>query len=262
MSKTEKACAQCGKTFNCPNSHAARRTCCSIACYHAYRKGKTFVERVIACERCGTEFLTHAGAARFCSEKCRDQQVEMTCEHCGKLYRAKESSANRRKFCSKACFGASKTARAYVDKTCPICKTVFHVRAARNRKYCSVQCAATGNAAAKPTGDERGKGHITSQGYRALSVKGKFTLEHKIIMERILGRQLFTYESVHHKNGDRADNRPENLELWVTPPRYGQRQADMIPWAIEFLESCGYIVTKQEASSSFDAGAPIVVDAN
>ena len=45
------------------------------------------------------------------------------------------------------------------------------------------------------------------------SGKGQYVFEHILVMERILGRYLLPTESVHHRNGVRDDNRPENLEL-------------------------------------------------
>jgi len=52
-------------------------------------------------------------------------------------------------------------------------------------------------------------------------------------MSLILGRELSARENVHHKNGVRTDNRPENLELWVKPQPIGQRPEDLVAWVVD-----------------------------
>lgn len=87
---------------------------------------------------------------------------------------------------------------------------------------------------------KRGKGYLDSKGYIRVAVKrdGRWQcayMQHRLVMEQKIGRKLRTNESVHHINGVKSDNRPENLELWVKTQPSGQRPQDLVAWAREIL---------------------------
>lgn len=176
------------------------------------------------CERCGKEYTPSGRAQRFCSLECRPDA--RACQQCGKLFQAppprKTTDAqSKRKFCSWECL------TAWRGENCT------H-RYLNNDGYVIIKVPPTAHR------------DVNNKGYARVNLGtgrhgGGRVLEHRWVMEQMLGRPLLPTEDVHHKNAVRTDNTPGNLELWDTSQPRGGRVEDKIEWALEFLAHYGEV---------------------
>jgi hypothetical protein len=115
---------------------------------------------------------------------------------------------------------------------------------ARRTEYCSRDCYL-----------KKTQGRVkNSSGYILIyqpehphATKAGQVLEHRVVMEKMIGRYLKPHENVHHKNGDRTDNKPTNLELWIKRQPPGQRIEDLMAWAEQLLKHYKPIAQKLRA---------------
>lgn len=228
-------CLQCNTPFRVTKKVDAIRKFCGTPCYRAHEKihGRPNPIKSLSfnCKMCDTEFFRLPGAVsqyrkqfgvdpRYCSIPCSakgrkhdgEQGLNFSCQTCGTdipVERRKNGTLDKRshrRFCS------------------PKCKGQFRREHYQKR-----------NPDAQPTR------RVGRWGYIRLWVPGKDgkppyeTLEHRYVMEQMIGRPLLPEETVHHKNGDRTFNEPANLELFSSRHGPGQRVIDKISFAVEMI---------------------------
>lgn len=209
-----------------------KRKYCSRACYAASRSTKE--ERV--CKHCGQAFLVlgylvRKGSGTYCSTACSgastgvglQTSVPVTCDICGTERSVRPSVLARGfgRYCSRACSNvgvsrSQKEARAsgsWVLAVCLHCgreRELARSQAARREgRYCDRGCKEA-FARGEGAGKQRADGYVLAR-----RDNGTWDLAHCVAMERVLGRRLRREEDVRHRDGDRGNNEPGNLELVV-----------------------------------------------
>jgi len=174
--------------------------------WYRYGDGSKRKAKLAECETCHRIYPTyHSLTTKYCSAECR----RYVCKRCGITFGA---GSNRARYCSDRC--------KYGELTCQRCGTTYIPSRHDRKRFCSTECAYTSGIAV-------GSKRYTAEGYVEVKVpegtlgagrRGKFSagwmLEHRYVIQEMLGRPLERHELVHHINGKRDDNRPENLELW------------------------------------------------
>lgn len=186
----EMLCDGCRRSFERPpNRKQMERSFCSSKCYGKWQRGRSFADQgkpvrpVRFCE------IPSCDRIYFGRGKCRHHYLE--------AYIRKNA----------------KVVKPRVDLTCLNCGSAFQVPHFRKdaAKFCTRQCAARYNRTGK----------IIKKGYRKVLLPdhpradGKgYVFEHIVTAEKMLNRPIHRGEEVHHRDGNRLNNAPANLEVF------------------------------------------------
>jgi hypothetical protein len=235
-----KTCETCGRSFQTIRP-AARF--CGVLCRTQNVKQPPKVQN---CEGCGARFVVTEYKQRFCGHACAATKMHgdrpVTTGDDSTLVNGDNprfSKDEQGQWWYKTGNASRTRAYLFVCKKCH-CRylaSIFHK--GKSKGFCSRGCGSSAWHKANPDrfkrdNSKRWKGgrRASPRGYVAIYCPGhpsikygtrKYVLEHRLVMEKHLGRFLEANEFVHHKNGVRDDNRIENLELWVTGHPSGQR---------------------------------------
>lgn len=170
------------------------------------------------CSHCGSGFEVpfRSTKRKSCSDRCRRALM-----HRGKPHARSDKGIRKSgKWLTVVCGHCGKAIERRLD------------RIEKNKRlgwqhYCSYQCrnvGTKGNSGRPTSRGGEGQRNITEEGYVRVYAKpeerppdwsSSSVLEHRLVMARRLKRNLLPNETVHHVDGDKTNNAPENLQLRI-----------------------------------------------
>lgn len=209
------------------------------------------------CPWCNEEFVSQASRKkRCCSRSCgtlfqrqearkagrplpgrKHTGEDKPCEICGETIYVKvwQAKIGQGRFCSRDCFNVWQ-ARDSRSLTCDWCGEPFQVRPSSPSRFCSWDCQVEGKRTKALDREHNGRRvQLRNPGYiyvwepdhpKAFMYDGWYP-EHRLVVEKQIGRVLETEEIIHHKDGQKDNNAPDNLQL-VTKTEHQELTKDQI----------------------------------
>lgn len=168
----------------------------------------------------------------------RAKKPRPACIECGATFEPKSNTAlSKAKFCGTKCYGEWRskdpTIRAHMRKISASGREAAKLAPRPDMTGPRNPCWRGGSYI------EPGKGYrlIRRPSHPRARANG-YVLEHILVAESMLGRPLADGEEVHHRNLDRSDNRPENLQIFASHRQH---------WIQEHLET---VIAARDAAFS------------
>ena len=177
------------------------------------------------CKLCGKK--TKRNGNIFCSRPCYDsyrssigsKRISRECSTCGKHFfvQPNQIKKNGGKYCSYFCLNHRDGRGKKYRRVCVRCGESYDAPVDRRFKYCSAKCMNKRVGELAP--GWKGGRSVNERGYVIVLVHNhprahnNKIYEHTIVAEKILGRYMLPDEVVHHRNGNKGDNRTSNIQI-------------------------------------------------